>query len=83
MAAVSSVVPLGLLHMWPLQRWLKVHVIILRVIYGCTRALVPWKLPRLYQMGVELGLVSRRPPPPVGTGQSPLSNVLRDTCAEP
>lgn len=32
----------------------------LRVTHGCVKALVPWKMPCLYQSGVDLGSVSRR-----------------------
>lgn len=62
MAAASSVVPLGLLHMQLLQHWLKARIplrawtLILRVTHSGTKALVPWKEPHLYQLRVELGL---------------------------
>jgi len=68
MAAASSVVPLGLLHIQSLQHW-RAHVpsqvwceghLILRVNHGFAKSLVPWKWSHLYHLGVELGLVSRR-----------------------
>lgn len=67
--AASSVILLGLLHMHPLQLWLKGLVPtrawrtgrhILKVTHCCVRALVPWKAPCFYQNEVLLGSVARR-----------------------
>ncbi len=69
MATASSVIPLGLLHMRPLQYWLKAcvqshawrlgrtHV---KVTHRCLKAVAPWTTSRLFQSGVELGTTSRR-----------------------
>ncbi len=60
MAATSSVIPLGLLHMRPLQYWLKTCVLShtwrlgrsrVRVTHRCVKAVVPWTTPRLFLPG--------------------------------
>ena len=60
---------LGLLHMRPLQRWLKPRVpsrawrhghLRIRVSHGCIKALAPWKNTSWYQSGVSMGVVSKR-----------------------
>lgn len=65
----SPVIPLGLLHMWSLQYWLKACVLphawglghfCLKVDHQCVSAVAPYKGPHLYQTGVQLGLTSRR-----------------------
>lgn len=69
MDSASSVLPLVLLHMRPLQYWLKPQVpahawcsgrFRAKVDHGCIRALAPQKAPTLYQTGVNMGLVSTR-----------------------
>ncbi|KAI2654443.1 ORF V: Enzymatic polyprotein [Labeo rohita] len=69
MASASPVLELGLLHMRPLQRWLKPRVpphawrhgrCRVKVDQACVRALVPWKDPRWMERGVPLGSVCRR-----------------------
>lgn len=68
MASATSAIPLGLLHMLPLQSWLKAHVLShashlgrfnVKVTHRCIRALAPWKTSRLFLSGVPLGLTSR------------------------
>lgn len=55
-AAASSGISLGLLlpHAWCLGH------LNLRVTHGCIKALALWKTPRLYQLVIDVGLVSRR-----------------------
>ena len=69
MAAASSVCHLGLLHMRPLQHWLKARVPPsawysghrrVMVTSGCARALAPWRNPDLFSSGVPMGLVTQR-----------------------
>ncbi len=69
MAAASPVLQLGLLRMWPLQRWLKPRVphnawrhgrLHIRVNQACVTALTPWKNPRWMKKGVAMGLVHSR-----------------------
>ncbi|XDV32448.1 hypothetical protein PO909_003253 [Leuciscus waleckii] len=69
MAAASSVCHLGLLHMRPLQLWLKARVPPgawssghkrIMVTHSCIRALAPWRNPGLFSSGVPLGVVTRR-----------------------
>lgn len=44
-----------------LQHWLSHEGhLILRENHSCTKSLIPWKSPDLYQLGVELGSASRR-----------------------
>ncbi len=58
-SAASSVIPLGLLHMRPLQFWLNAHVpshtwrlgcLHFKITHRCIRAVAPWKAPCLYQI---------------------------------
>ncbi len=69
MAAASPVLQLGLLHMRPLQRWLKPRVphnawhhgrLHIRVNQACVTALTTWKNPRWMKKGVAMGLVHTR-----------------------
>lgn len=69
MAAASSVCHLGLLHMRPLQLWLKARVPPsawysghkrIMVTHECVRALAPWRNPHLLSSGVPMGIVTRR-----------------------
>ncbi len=69
MASASAVCHLGLLHMRPLQLWLKSRVpwtawtsgrLSIAVTYGCIEALAPWRNPDLFSRGVPLGLVASR-----------------------
>ncbi len=66
MAAASAVCHLGLLHMRPLQLWLKTRVLWtawtsgclnITVSRGCIEALKPWHNPDLFSRGVPLGSV--------------------------
>ncbi len=63
MAAASAVCHLGLLHMRPLQLWLKTRVpwtsgcLNITVSRGCIEALKPWHNPDLFSRGVPLGSV--------------------------
>ncbi len=68
MAAASSAIPLGLLHMGPLQFWLKARVLshawrlgrfYIKVNHRCIKAVAPWTTSRLFQSGVRLGLTSK------------------------
>ncbi len=71
MASASAVCHLGLLHMRPLQLWLKSRVpwtawtsgrLSIAVTCGCIEALAPWRNPDLFSRGVKktLGLVTSR-----------------------
>ncbi len=69
MASASAVCHLGLLHMRPLQLWLKSRVpwtawtsgrLRIAVSRGCIEALRPWRDPDLFSRGVPLGLVTSR-----------------------
>ncbi len=69
MASASAVCHLGLLHMRPLQLWLKSRVpwtawtsgrLSIAVTCGCIEALAPWRNPDLFSRGVPLGLVASR-----------------------
>lgn len=69
MASALAVLQQGLLHMRPLQYWLKPRVpaciwrsglLCVKVDHGCIKALASWKDPGWYQTGVDMGLVSRR-----------------------
>ncbi len=69
MASASAVCHLGLLHMRPLQLWLKSRVpwtawtwgrLSIAVTCGCIEALAPWRNPDLFSRGVPLGLVTSR-----------------------
>lgn len=69
MAAASSVCHLGLLHMRPLQFWLKTRVPLrtwssghtrIPVTNSCISALRPWRNPDMFSLGVHLGLVTQR-----------------------
>ncbi len=69
MASASAVCHLGLLHMRPLQLWLKTRVpwtawtsgrLSIAVTGGCIEALAPWLNPDLFSRGVPLGLVTSR-----------------------
>ncbi len=69
MASASAVCHLGLLHMQPLQLWLKSRVpwtawtsgrLSIAVTCGCIEALGPWRNPDLFSRGVPLGLVASR-----------------------
>ncbi len=69
MASASAVCHLGLLHMRPLQLWLKTRVpwtawtsgrLSIAVTCGCIEALAPWRNPDLFSRGVPLGLVTSR-----------------------
>ncbi len=69
MASASAVCHLGLLHMRPLQLWLKTRVpwtawtsgrLSIAVTCGCIEALTPWRNPDLFSWGVPLGLVTLR-----------------------
>lgn len=69
MAAASSAIPLGLLHMRPLQFWLKARVpshawhlgrFYIKVNHHCIKAVAPWTTSRLFHSGVRLGLTSKR-----------------------
>lgn len=59
MSPASSVISLGLLHIWHLQFWLSDHVpshtwllgcLHFKVTHHCIRAVAPWKTPCLYQI---------------------------------
>lgn len=67
-AATTSVILLGLLHMQPIQLWLKACVpshawhlgwFYIRVTHCCIRAIAPWITLHLFQSGVLLGLTSK------------------------
>ncbi|XP_056593677.1 uncharacterized protein LOC130412904 [Triplophysa dalaica] len=69
MASASAVCHLGLLHMRPLQFWLKARVpwkawssgrVRVPVTLSCLSALSPWRDPSMFSRGVPLGLVTRR-----------------------
>ncbi len=69
MASASAVCHLGLLHMRPLQLWLKTRVpwtawtsgrLSIAATGGCIEALAPWLNPDLFSRGVPLGLVTSR-----------------------
>ncbi len=69
MASASAVCHLGLLHMRPLQLWLKTRVpwtawtsgrLSIAVTRGCIEALAPWRNPDFFSRGVPLGLVTSR-----------------------
>jgi ribonuclease HI len=69
LAAASPVCHLGLLHMRPLQIWLKLRVPRgawssglrrVTVTRSCIRTLVPWKNPALFSSGVPMGTVAHR-----------------------
>ncbi len=69
MALASSVLQLGLLHMWPLQYWLKPWVpphawrhgrLRIIVSQACIAALAPWNDRQWMEQGVPLGMVCRR-----------------------
>ncbi|KAA8592105.1 hypothetical protein FQN60_017560 [Etheostoma spectabile] len=63
MAAASSVIPSGLLHMRALQWWLKIKGFsprgnpfrLIRVTHKCLRALLVWKKPWFLSQGPALG----------------------------
>lgn len=68
MAAASNIIPLGLLHMRPLQWWLKAKGFspkgnpfrIIRVTRRCLRSLLIWKKPWFLSQGPVLGASCRR-----------------------
>ncbi len=69
MASASSVLQLGLIHMLPLQYWLKPRVsphawcyrrLRVKVSQACIAALAPWKNHQWMESGVPLGMVCRR-----------------------
>ncbi len=69
MAAESPVLQLGLLHMRPLQYWLKPRVpshvwhhgrLLIRVDQACVTALAPWTNVQWMEQAVPLGMVYRR-----------------------
>ncbi len=69
MASASAVCHLGLLHMRPLELWLKSRVpwtawtserLSIAVNRGCIKALMPWRNPDLFSRGVPLGSVASR-----------------------
>ncbi|XP_073720453.1 uncharacterized protein [Misgurnus anguillicaudatus] len=68
MAAASNVIPLGLLHMRPLQWWLKTKGFsprgnpfrLIKVTRRCLRALDLWKRPWFLSQGLMLGAQYRR-----------------------
>ncbi len=69
MASASAGCHLGLLHMHPLQLWLKSRVpwtawtsgrLSIVVNRGCIEALMPWRNPDLFSWGVPLGSVASR-----------------------
>ena len=69
MAAASSVCHLGLLHMRPLQFWLKTRVPPrawysghkrITVTHSCVSTLRPWSSPDMFSPGVPLGIVTQR-----------------------
>ncbi len=69
MASASAVCHLGLLHMRPLQLWLKTRVpwtawtsgrLSIAVTRGCIEALAPWRNPNFFSRGAPLGLVTSR-----------------------
>ncbi|XP_051740767.1 uncharacterized protein LOC127507586 [Ctenopharyngodon idella] len=68
MAAASSVIPFGLLHMRPLQWWLRTKGFsprgnpfrMIKVTRRCLRALVMWKKPWFLSQGPVLGAPCRR-----------------------
>jgi hypothetical protein len=68
MAAASSVLPLGLLHMRPFMWWVKLSGVrpsgstlrLLKVSRSCFRALSVWRDPLFLRKGVSMGAVSRR-----------------------
>ncbi len=62
MASASAVCHLGLLHMRPLQLWLKTRVPWTAWTSGrlSIEALAPWRNPDLFSRGVPLGLVTSR-----------------------
>ncbi len=68
MAAASSVLPLGLLHMRPFLWWMKelrLHPTVpatrlIRVSRSCCRHLLMWRDPVFLQSGVRMGAIHRR-----------------------
>ncbi|XP_077060691.1 uncharacterized protein LOC143712393 [Siphateles boraxobius] len=68
MAAASSVLPLGLLHMRPFMWWVKLSGVrpsgstlrLLKVSRSCFRALSVWRDPLFLRKGISMGAVSRR-----------------------
>ncbi len=68
MAAASNVIPVGLLHMRPLQWWLRTKGFsprgnpfrMIKVTRRCLRALVMWKQPWFLSQGPMLGASCRR-----------------------
>ncbi len=68
MAAASNVIPVGLLHMRPLQWWLRTKGFsprgnpfrMIKVTRRCLRALVMWKKPWFLSQGPMLGASCRR-----------------------
>ncbi len=68
-ASASSVLQLGLLHMRPLQYWLKPQIpphalrygrIRIRVSQACVKALAPCKDPQWFKQGMTMSLIRRR-----------------------
>lgn len=69
MASAAPVCHLGLLHMRPLQIWLKDRVpmnmwasafLRIQITHSCISALRPWRDPTLYSIGAPLGQVASR-----------------------
>ncbi|XP_048037449.1 uncharacterized protein LOC125262674 [Megalobrama amblycephala] len=68
MAAASNVIPFGLLHMRPLQWWLRTRGFsprgnpfrMIKVSKRCLRSLTMWKDPRFLSQGPVLGAPTRR-----------------------
>ena len=68
LTAASSLVPLGLLHLRPLQRWFNAHKLHPRrhrhcrllVTKSCMRALTQWRARSFLESGRALGRVTRR-----------------------
>lgn len=47
----------------------------LRVTYGCVKALAPWRTPQLYQLGLDLRLISRRKMVTIDTSNTGWGNL--------
>ncbi len=89
MASASSVIQLGLLHMRPLQYWLKPRVppdawhhghLLVKVIQACDAALAAWKNYQWMEWGVPLAMVYRKKA--VSKDDSNLDGHIHINCLE-
>ncbi|KAF4116764.1 hypothetical protein G5714_001317 [Onychostoma macrolepis] len=99
MAATSSVIPMGLLHLQPLKYLLKACIpshgwhlgrIHFKLTCSCVRAVAPWKAPRLYQTakvaGVPQTVLAAAAAPPVvadKAAEAAVPPVAADEAAVP